>query len=279
MVNVVSFLPMRHIPQLTTKKNSVKTLLLFCAVVFIIILISLVAKVVAVIREGKFHGDHTFTISVKQPDSLDLFIFHPVEKSVIQLQLPDISSVSEAKESTGSFIEGEISTKREIDESYSISMVLQNALLNQNGVDSTLSLFDLLRMRWIARAIPDGEVEKEIITKSMTVEEIDEVVRTVLLDKKFSEENLTIEIVNGSGVPGIGSKLGRALQNSGANVISVANADKEVNETTVMYYGKESETTKRLGRLLYASPIEISEQGLSDIIITLGRSRADQNPF
>lgn len=259
----------------SSSKNSIKTLILFCIGVFIIVVISLLYKGFNLVKEGKFHGEHIFVIAVEKKENIELVAFHPVEKKVTYIPLHDKESITESKLRLGVYVEGSIVTDKE---TYSMNSLLKSNLFN-SGTSTGLTQYDIFRLWWMTRGIDDSTGERLEINKNLSEEEIDRIVQDELIDKLISDENKTISIINSSGVPGLGRRLERALENIGGNVINVENGENIQNDSTIVYYGSESKTVKRLESLLNTKSRGEEGQNLSDIIIVLGTDMKSESVF
>jgi anionic cell wall polymer biosynthesis LytR-Cps2A-Psr (LCP) family protein len=71
--------------------------------------------------------------------------------------------------------------------------------------------------------------EKKFLDKRF----FDESIRDLYYDQSTVEEQARIDVVNGSGKPGLASSTRRILRNHSFNVVSVANAEQEYENTTL----------------------------------------------
>ncbi len=256
--------------------NSIKTLLLFCIGVGCIIVISLLVRFFTLFQEGRLHGDHTYIVLQNNSNESEIIAFKPEEKKVIHITSTQKMSMDELKRRIGVFLDGEL---RNLDISYSINKNLAHLLLHKGEVSSNLAYYDVIMLWRISRGIEKESEEEVIIDTRKSEEEIDREVRELLLDKTLSDENKTISIINSSGVPGLGRRLERALENVGGNVISVENGESILKESSIMYYGEKNNTVKRLEAILYATAQEQERQELSDIIIKIGTDKKESQNF
>ncbi|HKZ35018.1 MAG TPA: LCP family protein [Patescibacteria group bacterium] len=104
---------------------------------------------------------------------------------------------------------------------------------------------------------------------------VEAVVQELFQDEQIRKENLSVRILNGTGKPGLSQKYARFVSNLGAHVVEIGNAERSDVEKTYIITTKpkmkDAYTTERLAKLLDSSIMEeISEKGLSDIVIIIG---------
>jgi hypothetical protein len=123
----------------------------------------------------------------------------------------------------------------------------------------------------------DGIVYKKIDGSVLSQEnKADNFFHEFFTDETIVNENKSIQVINGTGVSGFGSKFSRMLTNSGATVISVTTARKEVSKTTITYFGESSYTVEKIEKILKEKAKLLQKKGISDIIITLGKDKVEK---
>lgn len=259
-----------------SSNNSIKTLLLFCAGVGCIIVVSLLVRFFTLFQDGRLHGDYTYIVLQNNDNKPAIIAFKPEEKKIIHITSSARMSMDELKRRIGVFSDGEL---QNLNESYSINKNFSQLLLHKGNISSSLAYYDIFTLWKISRGIEKEAEEEVVIDTEMSEEEIDREVREILIDKTLSDENKTISIVNSSGIPGLGRRLERALENVGGNVISVENGESIQKESSILYYGQKNNTVKRLEALLYVSAREQERQELSDIIIKIGTDKKESQNF
>ena len=88
-------------------------------------------------------------------------------------------------------------------------------------------------------------------------------------DSEIFNEKVTLEIVNSTGVDGLGSKVGFLLSNLGVNVISIRNG--EANNTKISVKGKGSQTLGRIEKLFKVKAQADETNSIADITINIGK--------
>ena len=262
---------MRH-KTTTHTRHSLRTLIIFCGVVFFLIGISLLVKTVQVIKTSQFDNEHRFTLAFVHNKKLDLVSIEPASKRITHLNIESQSSLDDTKRTVGVFTDSTVVLEQPFSIDKGIASYMRDGILKK-GADTTLSLFDLLRLSFLAQRVSKNDVISETITLPAEKIHIDQVTQELFLDKALSDENSAIEIVNGTGIAGLGGRLERALVTMGANVIAVSNAEKKQQKSLIIYYGEKTYTVERLEKLL-KMPIQKKEgRGLSDIIIIVGQDK------
>lgn len=95
-----------------------------------------------------------------------------------------------------------------------------------------------------------------------------------LNDRAVVEANLAVEIVNQSGVDGLGQVFKGIVSNLGANVVSVDSAEVANEKSQVLVAGQSNYLTQRLARLLQAEIKEEQEIGSVDLQVKVGKNMA-----
>lgn len=92
-------------------------------------------------------------------------------------------------------------------------------------------------------------------------------------DPAIARENISIQIVNDSGAPGLGNRLANVVATLGGNVVLVTSDDKP-KEKSVIQYRADSLTLKFLSTYLGYSTKKMDLPGVADIVIILGEDSA-----
>lgn len=90
-----------------------------------------------------------------------------------------------------------------------------------------------------------------------------------LADKKISSEAKSIQIINASGMDGLGSLFSIALENTGYNVVEVTTGKEQKSKIRAQDDGSDS--VQRLKSALRIPFEKTREQGIADITIVLGQ--------
>ncbi|MDQ5900709.1 MAG: LytR protein [Patescibacteria group bacterium] len=259
---------MRHNQAETSSpKNSMRTLILFCIIVFCVLFVALSFRILTLMNEARFHGEHIFFVTIESSNQREIAAIDTLGKKVTVISVKPQVASNDLKTFLGVFSEGSIKTSSE---SYSVDRVLSNLLFKKGNISSNLSLYDEFIIWRLSRGMGEDGIKKVEIVKESSEDEIDRELQEVLVDKVISDENKTIGIINSSGVPGQGRRLERAFENVGGNVISVENGESLQKMSSISYYGEKTKTVERLEKIIGTISTKRERQDLSDIIVTLG---------
>ncbi len=265
----------------TSPKNTFRIFIVFCAVVLILILSSFAIKTVFVIKESKFDGTHRFTLVFSQNQKVNEVVsFNPQTTSASILTIKDSTklTLSTIARTLGIASDAVVTTNNSIPDTTNINAFSSQVLFNTN-FRSSLSLFDKLRLFLLTQKIQSVNVSQENISLPMDMQQLDKVISELFTDATISQENISIEIINGSGVAGIGTRLERILNNMGANVVSVSTSRDIDPDTYIAYYGNESYTLHKLMQIFQMPSEKLTQKSIADIVITIGRDSTNTTLF
>lgn len=148
------------------------------------------------------------------------------------------------------------------------------SLFNTRGAHYTnMNSSDVLKIYIAARSIDTDNTRKINRDKSYLKDpnkNIDDELSDAFRDESIVNEKISLEIVNGTGVAGFGSRMSQVLENAGYNVISVKNGDhvssQITNRTNSLGY-----TQKYLHRFLGLPIRSDSSTPVADISIIFGK--------
>lgn len=260
-------------------KDNLKPILIFCLLVLSLVIISLLFKAATLIKSSRFDGKHSFNAIVysnKENQSAQ-------KKMVISFS-PDTQSISVLKVLTdvkpsnlGRVLEipvdGTIGVSGQNEQK--LESMFQTMLLNYKDIDTKLTIIDIFRLWFFTRGI----TEQAITTKELFLpneaglkdEVIDRISSKLFLDMTFSQEKVSIQIVNGTGVLGLGNRLGRLIQNIGGNVVAVSTAEDNFETSEILYFDQDTYALQRLSGILGFKKNQARKIEVSDIIIKIGR--------
>lgn len=255
--------------------NSLRTLLIFCGIVVILVLISSLFRLLYLIQHSQFSGENRFTIAfVGDSKELNIVSLDPNKSTLSHLEINGVKNVSDAKMQVGVFTDTTIYLHQSYDPEKRVASYLMDSLLHKKA-SSSLSSFDLIRLALATGSISPSTIDSEEITLPLDHTSIEQITQKLFFDTELSSDNKTIEIVNGTGIPGLGGRLERALTTMGANVISVTNADKKQQRSQLKYFGDKTYTVERLEKLLGMDVQKKEGKSLSDIIIVIGEDKEE----
>jgi len=257
--------------------NNTRIAIIFFIILLFFVGISLLFKLVLVIREGKFDDTTRFTLSVSNNKNLEVISLSPGLKNITIFKLPSIEP-NEAGKLLEIPIEGFIASNS-LDLNQKVDSVFLKSILNYNNLKTNFTLIDLLRIFAFVRTVPESSVNIKNINLDLDTGRIDKIVGRLAGDELIGKEGKTIQIINGTDIGGFGNRLARLISNMGGNVIIVATSDVPHKKSAISYIDEKSYTVEKLSKILGYEPVLEIDNAISDITITIGEDKASSSPF
>lgn len=181
-----------------------------------------------------------------------------------------------------------------------------------SGVNTNLSLEEMIKLAWLAAQIPTENIQRGVITPDMVTNswspegfeillpDTDKVrqlrdaiftttgpaspaAETVVSDpaERMSQEDARVSVLNGTYTAGLAARTGDYLKNLGINVTVTGNAQELSEYTTIIDYSGKPYTVKYLVDLMKVDPDHIYNRfdpnSEVDIAILLGADWAENN--
>src|SRR6185369_8042829 len=247
--------------------NSIKTFFIYAAVVFFFILISLTLKAILIMQDSRFEGKNQFILGVVSNQTVkEILVFHPSEKTalIIRLQGKDLR-LSSAGKTLGIITDAKVETVSDLP-MVDPAATMRAIAFHYYSLKTNLTIFDAVRLLIFSQKLsPNNQTTKEIVlSKDMFSADS---LANLFTDQKIFSENVSIQIINASGTPGIGKRLEIALTDLGCNVISVTTARDNQKSSKMQFFGKETYTMTKLKRTLDFPTEEMKNQPIADIVI------------
>ncbi len=274
------------------KHHSLQTAFIFFIVIFLLIIGSFAIKLVSILQQSLFDGDHRFTIlfenaNDKKKDGL-LLSFSPSEKTMSLLQLENLKSTSFQKMSviSGTPIDAFVTFAKPVgmetvENTKDVTVLLQTGIKQYQSLHTNLTIVDFVRLWFFAKGVIGyniSEKEYTLLKNNMSATDpvLDKMISSLFTDATISQEKMTIHVVNASGGIGLGNRLARVLTNTGGNVIAVSTADQIYPISQIAVIQKDRYTVKKLARFLRMPVVSLSKRdgALSDIVIIIGKDRS-----
>jgi hypothetical protein len=160
-----------------------------------------------------------------------------------------------------------------------------------SAVKTNISFKETVRMLILLKGIRSDQIKVAYTKSNSTVwvgrngiyevrssvpERIDADLEAILLDSRNVAEQATVEIFNGSGVPGLASSRARRINNAGVRVINVGNSFDIFEQTTIYVIDKERfpnslRTIEHVfsGNVVYAEDA-YKYKHIGDIVVIIG---------
>ena len=261
------------------EKQSVAMALGFAAIVAFFILISLMLRMVSLIGKSTFHGTHQFIIKVASYEGGvgKIISFAPDTTSVSILYLsqsPVPSGTGQSEKVEGQLkipIDGSvIASFAKLSSGKDVSSDLQAFIFGYGSIKTSLTIIDLVRLYLFTKTVPVSNFTyREASLPLLDGEKGDKILSSLFTDYSLSKEAVSIQIINGTSVSGLGNRLARLISNMGGNVISVSTSEKAITTSEILYLNS-SYTVERLGKVLSMKKRQMEKPMLFDIVIQIG---------
>jgi hypothetical protein len=262
------------------ESKSLKTLYLYALVVLTLIGISLAIKSFYIFQESKFNSAHDFTVALIQQKSVkEIVAFHPETPSISILSMQSKIPYDALTQEYGIATDGYIQTQDSVGIETNLTTFLWSSLLHTASWQSNLTVFDKIKLLLLSKNVTTNNKTTNEINLSNQTTDTNTIIVTALTDQNLASENISIQIINATGVSGLGQRLERVLTNMGANIVDVSSTDKEQKKTTIAYFGNDSYTLDRLKKFFGISATKLSKQTIADIIITIGNDKRNTKEF
>jgi len=263
------------------ESKSLKTFFLYTGIVLFLIVGSLSIKALFIIQKSKFDGAHEFTIAITKNNRVEeLMGFNPSSNSLSVLTFTGSPvTPSLLGQALGIIPSAKINATFDLPLTENMSDTLTSVLLQYGMLHTDVTLYDLARLILLSKNIPDNNRTIQQIKLPLDDGQIDKTIISLFTDDTISSENVSIQIINASDVPGMGKRLERVLTNLGANIVAVSTDQTHSSTSKIQYFGKETYTLGKLKYLLQL-PIEKLNKGtIANIVIVIGKDYATTNIF
>lgn len=249
-------------------KNNLKIGIIFFAVIFLLLAFSFIGKIFSVVKMDRFDENFPFVLSIEEKNGVNQFAcIYPKQHqiSILDVNKASSSSYFAIKDDARVF-----SDSLRIDSLNSSSFFIK-LLKNEKNLKTNLTVIDVVRLAILSKAIEAGNVRSQKIDAGLEEAQKNKIISSLCLDSDIVSEGLRIEVVNATGVYGVGNRVAQIISNIGGNVVFVSTADNEM-EKSVIYYGDDKTyTLKRLSRVLGFTVIKSNTKSISDIKVQVGK--------
>lgn len=260
--------------------RSMRTFLLFCGIVFLLIFGSLSLKFLSVLKQSTYDGEHRFTLLISHTkNDATIVSFDPASHTVSEVFLSGNKEMESPGKYLGIPINGKIKDSEKFSDNTDLANKLLSYLLTLRSKEQGLTSVDVFRLWLLASGMQKKDIESQQFTTALSEDEVDEKLEELFIDEVLANEKISVEIVNATGISGRGSKLERMLSNMGIPVVQVTTASRPENHSSIQYADETTYTLKKLQQLLQYRASQMTEQGLSDIIIVVGRDSESHSLF
>lgn len=150
---------------------------------------------------------------------------------------------------------------------------IANSLFGSSGAQyKKMNASDVMKMYLVARSIERGQmkiVRREEKYLKQPNKDIDEELTDAFRDETIVNEQVSVEVVNATGIPGFGSRMSQILENAGYNVIAVRNGEK-VDSQIIDRTTNPGFTQAYLSRFLGIPLTSDSDTPVADVSVVFG---------
>ncbi len=249
------------------KSKNINLVFLFFGVVFLIILSSFIYKLFLVVKNSKFDGSNNYVLAYMKSNESDIVSFSPSANSISILKIKGNFKgkiVSLVKVPVDGYVYGEKNLEKQ-----NVPGFIDSAFFMDRN---SLNYVDLFRLSIFARGVPKQNVNRDQVNSS-DWNKIEELAQSLFSDPKIVSEKESVEIVNSAGVYGLGNSFAQILGNIGGDVVLVSTGNDR-NDSSITYFGEKTYSVKRYSQILGVEPVQSKDRGISDIIITIGKDKA-----
>lgn len=266
------------VKQKESRLRNTKIAIIFFVFLAFIVGVSLLIKLVLVIREGQFDDSRRFTLSVSNSTNNEVISLSPSTKSIAVFKLD--KDIGPAR--SGQFLEVPIDGylgSASLDLNQKIDSLFLNAALNYKNLQTNLTIIDLLKLLLFSRTVSQSAISTKNIPQDLSTTELDKIVGRLVNDELIEKDNQTIQIINGTDINGLGNRLARLVTNMGGDVIIVATENSPKKESIISYIDQKTYTVERLQKVLGYSAVRQTSNAISDITIIIGEDKVSSPPF
>lgn len=253
---------------------------IYAAIVTVLLLISLCYKAFLIVQRSRFDGEHRFTVAIAKNNRVEQVL--SVDPATAGFSVLDFSKTpipySSIGGTLGLAVDAKLNTTSDLPPG-DISQAMQAFLLRDSFIEKDITVYDLARLALISRNTPTGNRNIKQISLPMKDKDIDYLILRLFTDQTISSENVSIQIINASNLPGMGLRLDRVLANMGANIVDITTARTTVSRSKIQYYDKPTYTLQKLERILKYPVERVDKEGIGDIVITIGEDSKGTEKF
>lgn len=261
------------------RSNTVILAGVFAVFVLFLIGASLAVKLLGILAQSSFDGQHRFTVLLSDSSGNVVYLSSdPVQKSSTKLVIENSASRGETRALLPVAVDGEVVLSTEINTEETATGLIRDMLVKKNNVRKDVTGVDLIRMYWASKTVESEKKFEEEISVKDALDMNDTLVK-FFSDGEIENEDKTIAIENGSHLSGVATRLENVLSVLGANVISVETSSVATPSSYITFYEEPSYTSRKIERLL-KYPSSVSDSiSIADISIIIGEDGFDNSVF
>lgn len=252
---------------------------IFVVLVAGLILLSLLLKVFFLFRESKFDGQHNFIVGFVSQNKTKLVSFSPGSKAIAVLNINVGLDRQELSKYLEVPVDGTIELGKQNVEDQDLATVLFSSIMPFSNRLDGLTPIDCLRLSIFTKTVKAASVYDRDFSDNLNGSQKATTLALSFTDPTVYQENLGIQIVNGTGISGAGGRLAALITNIGGNPILVGTAETSEKQSKIIYYLNNSYTVQKLSDYLGFPTEESDKKGIGDVIIIIGEDKANNLNF
>ncbi|HUQ85465.1 MAG TPA: LytR C-terminal domain-containing protein [Candidatus Limnocylindrales bacterium] len=254
----------------TENNNSLKTFFVYFIIVALIVGGALVVRSFFILSQSRFDGSN-ITVAVSQNKKIVSIIGVDSSKKIISILKTDKVNIplDNLAAKLGLISESYIDSVDYLDANSTDTFFLKSINV-ADGIRSDLTIFDKIRLWFISKNVSENNIKKENITALTDKILIDQQIKTLFTDSNLVSENLSIQIINSTEIPGLGQNLERVILNRGGNVVSVSSSRSKSPNSIIDYFVRNSYTSNKLHKILRYPLKKTDSKTIADIVIIIG---------
>jgi hypothetical protein len=250
---------------------------LFIIIVLGLIVFSVLFKFLLIVKMSRFDGSHNFIVSFVGKDKAQIISFSPQNRTMSILDIESKYNYNDLAKSIEIPIDGTIISQSP--NKNNISSTLLKSAFSFGASLKNLTVFDAFRLFLFCKTIPQNNIYERQLSPELNDAQKSTVITLSLTDASVYQENQTIQVINASNVYGLGARLAMLITNIGGNVVLISTSDETIQNSKIVYYGKESYTVKKISDYLGIPVQQSDKRGVADVIITIGKDKAGSLNF
>ncbi|KKQ32541.1 MAG: hypothetical protein US48_C0022G0001, partial [Candidatus Levybacteria bacterium GW2011_GWA2_37_36] len=148
--------------QKKSAQSNTKIAIVFFAFLAFIVGISIIFKLITVVRAGQFDSSKRFTLTITNGKNIEAISLSPDSKEISVFKLNDSVKFAEV----GRFLEIPIDgfiVQNSLDLNQKVDSLFVKTILNYNKLKTNLTIIDLLKLTMLARTIPESSVNVKMV--------------------------------------------------------------------------------------------------------------------
>jgi hypothetical protein len=260
-----------------SSRSNAKVAVVFFAFLAIIVGISLIFRLISIVRASQFDGSNRFTFSITNDKNTEVMSVNPGSKDIVIFKFAKPVSRLDAERTLRIPIDAFVN-QNALNLDRKINAIFTSMVLGYSGLKTNLTILDLLKLKILAGNIPESSIGIEEVGDKAGSEP-DSIVGNLVNDPLIEKENQTIQIINSTDTTGLGGSLAKMVTNMGGNVILVMSEDKSQKTSVITYIDKITYTVTKLQKVLGYKVIKEPENAMADVTIIIGDDKIGTNPF